>query len=168
MHRTGLAPYGQEDDAVRWVAIRHADDHMHIVATLARQDGTRPRLSNDYYRVREACLAAEDRFGLRRTAPGDRTAAARPTRAEAEKTRRRGWPEAPRVTLRREVSIAAAAAVSEQDFFARLQRAGVQVRMRYSTRNPGEVTGYAVALAQRHDERGRASLVRQAGSWPPT
>ena len=22
MHRTGLAPYGQEDDAVRWVAIR--------------------------------------------------------------------------------------------------------------------------------------------------
>ena len=24
MHRTGLAPYGQEDEAVRWVAVRHA------------------------------------------------------------------------------------------------------------------------------------------------
>ena len=23
MHRTGLSPYGQEDDAVRWIAIRH-------------------------------------------------------------------------------------------------------------------------------------------------
>ena len=148
MHRTGLAPHGQEDDAVRWVAIRHGDDHVHIVATLARQDGRRPRLSNDYYRVREACLAVENRFGLRRTAPGDRTAASRPTRAEAEKTRRRGWQEAPRVTLKREVSIAAAAAAGEQDFFARLQRAGVQVRMRYSTRNPGQVTGYSVALAQ--------------------
>jgi hypothetical protein len=148
MHRTGLAPYGQEDDAVRWVAIRHAGDHIHIVATLARQDGRRPRLSNDYYRVREACLAAETRFRLRRTAPGDRTAARRPTRAETEKTRRRGWQEAPRVTLKREVSTAAAAAASEQDFFARLQKAGVQVRKRFSTRDPDEVTGYSVALAQ--------------------
>jgi hypothetical protein len=148
MHRTGLAPYGQEDEAIRWVAIRHGDDHVHIVATLARQDGRRPRLSNDYYRVREACLAVENRFGLRRTAPGDRTAASRPTRAEAEKARRRGWQEAPRVTLKREVSTAAAAAASEQDFFARLQRAGVQVHMRYSTRDPGQVTGYSVALAQ--------------------
>ena len=39
MHRTGVAPYGQEDDAVRWVAVRHGDDHIHIVAMLARQDG---------------------------------------------------------------------------------------------------------------------------------
>jgi len=146
MHRTGLAPDGQEDDAIRWIAIRHADDHIHIVATLARQDGGRPRLSNDYYRVREACLAVESRFGLRRTAPGDRTAAARPTRAETEKTRRRGWHEAPRITLTREVSTAAAMASSEVEFFARLHKAGVQVRMRLSTRNPDEVTGYAVAL----------------------
>jgi hypothetical protein len=44
MHRTGLAAYGQEDDAVRWIAVRHAADHIHLVAMLARQDGTRPRL----------------------------------------------------------------------------------------------------------------------------
>ena len=97
MDRTGLAPRGQEDDAVRWVAIRHAADHIHIVATLARQDGRRASVSNDYYRVREACLAVEDRFGLRRTAPADRTAASRPTRAETEKAQRRGQREAPRV-----------------------------------------------------------------------
>ena len=145
MHRTGLAPYGQ-DDAVRWVAVRHGDDHIHIVAMLARQDGGKPRLSNERYRVREACRAAEERYGLRRTAPGDRTAARRPTRAEHEKTRRRGWQEAPRVTLRRAVSLAAAGASSEQEFFARLTGAGVLVRKRLSTRNPGEVTGYAVAL----------------------
>ena len=47
MHRTGLCPYGQEDDAVRWVAIRHGDDHIHIVAMLARQDGRRPGVHND-------------------------------------------------------------------------------------------------------------------------
>ena len=38
MHRTGLAPRG-DDAGVRWVAVRHAGDHVHIVATLARQDG---------------------------------------------------------------------------------------------------------------------------------
>jgi hypothetical protein len=109
LHRTGLSPFGQEDDAVRWVAVRHGVDHIHIVAMLARQDGGKPRLSNERYRVREACRAAEERYGLRGTAPGDRTAARRPTRAENEKTRRNGRLEPPRVTLRRAVSTAAAA-----------------------------------------------------------
>ena len=146
MHRTGLAPYGQEDDAVRWIAVRHAPDHIHLLAMLARQDGTRPQTWNDYYRVGEACRAAEQRFGLRRTAPRDRTAARRPTRAESENAHRRGYREAPRITLRRAVSTAAAGAVSEQDFFTRLDQAGILVHQRFSTRNPGEVTGYAVAL----------------------
>ena len=116
MERTGLAPRGQDDDAVRWVAIRHADDHIHIVATLARQDGRRPSVSNDYYRVREACLAIEQRFGLRCTAPGNRAAARRPTRAETEKAGRRGRREAPRITLKREVSTAAAGASVRRNF----------------------------------------------------
>ena len=59
MHRTGLSRYGEEDDAVRWIAVRHAEDHVHIVAMLARQDRTRPGVHNDRYRVRDACLAAE-------------------------------------------------------------------------------------------------------------
>jgi hypothetical protein len=146
MHRTGLAPYGQEDEAVRWIAVRHAPDHIHLVAMLARQDGTLPQTWNDYFRVGEACRAAEQRFGLRRTAPRDRTAARRPTRPESEKARRRGLPEAPRITLRRTVSTAAAGAASEQEFFGRLDQADILVRKRFSTRNPGEVTGYAVAL----------------------
>ena len=41
---------------------------------------------------------------------------------------------------------AAAGASSEREFFARLDAAGIVVRKRFSTRNPGEVTGYAVAL----------------------
>jgi hypothetical protein len=146
MDRTGLSPYGQEDDAVRWIAVRHGDDHVHIVAMLARQDGRRPRLSNDRYRVREACLAAEERYGLRRTAPGDRTAAPPPSRAESEKATRNGRDEAPRVTLRRRVSCAAAAAGTEEEFFGQLRRSGVLVRIRQSARDPGQATGYAVAL----------------------
>ena len=145
MDRTGLAPEG-DDLGVRWVAIRHAADHVHIVATLARQDAIRPRIWNDFYRVREACQDAEARLGLRRTAPADRTAARRPSRAETEQAARRGWDEPPRDRLRREVCTAAAGARSEQEFFTRLGEAGVAVRKRYSVISPGEVTGYAVGL----------------------
>ena len=147
MHRTGLAPE-RDDLGVRWVAVRHAADHIHLVATLARQDGARPKVWNDFYRVREACQEAERRFGLRRTAPADRTAARRATRAETEQAARRGWGEPPRATLRRDVCTAAAGAATEQEFFARLRQAGVLVRLRHSVTTPTEVTGYAVGLPQ--------------------
>jgi hypothetical protein len=66
MGRTGLAPEG-DDRAVRWVAVRHAPDHIHLVATLARHDRIRPKVWNDFFRVREACQNAERQFGLRPT-----------------------------------------------------------------------------------------------------
>ena len=53
MDRTGLAPAG-DDRAVRWVAVRHAPDHIHLVATLARQDRIRPKVWNDFFRVRRS------------------------------------------------------------------------------------------------------------------
>jgi hypothetical protein len=146
MHRTGLSPYGQEDDAVRWIAVRHGDDHIHLVAMLARQDGGKPSLSWERYKVRAACLAAEQRYGLRSTAPADHTAACCPARAENEKAARRGLAETPRITLRRQATTAAAAAGSEDEFFARLDHAGVLVRKRFSVTSPGQVTGYSVAL----------------------
>ncbi|MGH3222194.1 MAG: hypothetical protein ACRDPY_26460 [Streptosporangiaceae bacterium] len=155
MDRTGLAPAG-DDLGARWVAVRHAPDHIHLVATLARQDGTRPGIWNDFKKVRQACLEVEARFGLTGTAPADRTAARRPARAETEQAARRGWSEAPRVTLRREVSTSAAGARTEDEFFTSLARAGVLVRRRYSTQNPGQVTGYAVGLPQHIAKDGQA------------
>ena len=44
------------------------------------------------------------------------------------------------------MATAAASAASTEEFFAKLDQAGILVRLRYSTRNPGQVTGYAVAL----------------------
>jgi hypothetical protein len=43
MDKTGLAA-ADDELGVRWVAVRYAADHIHIVATLARQDGTRPKI----------------------------------------------------------------------------------------------------------------------------
>ncbi|MGP7999064.1 MAG: hypothetical protein ACLPKI_17375 [Streptosporangiaceae bacterium] len=137
-----------DDLAVRWVAVWHAPDHIHLVATLARQDQIRPKVWNDYFQVRAACQDAERQFGLRSTALADRTAARRPKRAESEQAIRRNWQEPPRARLRREVCTAAAAARTEQEFFTRLAQAGVLVRHRYSTVRPGQVTGYAVGLPE--------------------
>jgi hypothetical protein len=44
------------------------------------------------------------------------------------------------------VAAAAAGTRSESEFFAALDKRGLRVRLRHSTHNPGEVTGYAVGL----------------------
>lgn len=64
MHRTGLSEHGQEDKGVRWVAVHHGGNHVHIVAVLARMDGRPVRLRGDWYRVQEAMAWAEKEFGL--------------------------------------------------------------------------------------------------------
>ncbi|MGD0560903.1 MAG: hypothetical protein ABSA93_38770 [Streptosporangiaceae bacterium] len=150
MDAMGLA---KEDDpaGVRWVAVRHGlssggIDHVHLVVTLARQDGGIPSVHNDFLRARRACRQIEQRHHLTDTAPADRTAAPRPSRAETERSARTGSPEPPRFTLRRLAQEAAAAALSEDDFFGWLRDAGALIRFRYSDRNPGEITGYTVAL----------------------
>jgi hypothetical protein len=141
----GLGP-DEKRSGVRWTAVRHAPDHIHIVATLVREDGTPARLDFDKKALRSACIRIEERYGLRATAPADGTAVVGPSRAEIEKAQRSGRNESVRETLRRHVRAAAAGALTEADFWRRLDAAGVLVRHRMSERNPGEITGYSVAL----------------------
>ncbi len=139
---------------MRWIAVRHGPDHIHLVAMLTRQDGGKPSLSHERYKVRAACLAAEQRYGLRSTAPADRTAARRPTRAETEKAARRRLEEAPRVTLRRQVTTAAASAS---------QRAGVLRPPR-----PGAASWYASGSASRTPARSPGTRSRCPATPPGT
>ncbi|MBT8227492.1 MAG: relaxase, partial [Dactylosporangium sp.] len=145
MAATGLAPYG-DGRAVRWVAVRHGADHIHLVATLVRQDRRTVWGRNDRWRVQAACRDLEERYGLYRVGPTDRTAHKRPHHIEVHKARRIGQREPARNRLRREVRYAAAVSASAQEFFALLAAAGVQVRLRHSTVNPEQITGYAVAV----------------------
>ena len=168
VHRIGLAPRGDEE-AVRWVAVRHAHNHVHVVATLARQDGRRVWPRNDFYRAREASLAVEARYGLTGTSPADRTGDRQISRVEqrrharqVEQRAERGMP-APagpdREVLRGKVRAALAGANSFAEFSERLSLDGVLVRPRMSVLDPDEVTGYAVAL--------RASAVDAADGFEP-
>jgi hypothetical protein len=155
VHRLGLAPRG-DDQAVRWVAVRHARDHVHVVATLVRQDGRRVFPRQDYLRSREASRTIEARYGLTTTAPVGGTSTPETTRAERRKhheeiqrRRRQGRPDPAgpdRELLRARVRDALTATNSWNEFADWLNNDGVLVRPRMSTLQPGEITGYAVAL----------------------
>ncbi|MFE9256139.1 relaxase/mobilization nuclease domain-containing protein [Streptomyces sp. NPDC006879] len=139
----GIAPEGDEE-ACRWVAVRHADDHIHIAATLVRQDGRRPRRDHDIRAVQREARKIEADLGLRRLNPGDGTAAKRPTSREHFKAKRQGQDTTTREILRMRVRRAVAAASTETEFFALLEATGVAVRPK--TGPSGDVLGYSVAL----------------------
>ncbi|MFH8410395.1 relaxase/mobilization nuclease domain-containing protein [Streptomyces sp. NPDC018019] len=143
MHAAGIAKHG-DDQGCRWVAIRHADDHIHIVATKARQDGRQPNLRQDIVKMHAAARRFETEFGLRRLTHGDKTARKWAKTGEQEKAARRGLAEPVRETLQRTVREAAAAATGDADFFARLSASGVRVKQRIAP--DGNITGYSVAL----------------------
>lgn len=152
MAAVGLAPHG-DAMAVRWVAIRHNADHVHLVATLVRQDRRTAWAWKDKLHAQQACRDLEERYGLYRVGPPGTGSRRWPRPAELNKAARlgqrdrRGRPAPARDRLRRQVRAAAAVAEGEADFFARLRGAGVQVRLRHSSRDPDQVTGYAVGLA---------------------
>lgn len=153
MDASGIAPKGDPMGA-RWVAVRHDPQHIHIVATLARQDGRPPILRQDMVKMQARARELEVRYGLRRLTSGDKTASRWPTTGEAEKAKRKGRDEAPRMTLQGKVREAAAVAGSDDEFFGAIERAGIRLNKR--TAPDGSVTGYSVALPGDRTGAGRA------------
>lgn len=152
LDRNGMAPRG-DVGACRWVAVRHAENHVHVAVLRVRQDnGRKVSFGNDRYRARETCNAAEQRLGLRGTSPADRTAPRQPTREELEKAARRGVGETSREWLRRAVRVAAVQARDPDEFFRRLNDLGVRYQVRESPQ--GQVCGYVVADPDDLDARG--------------
>lgn len=140
---TGIAPEGDEQ-ACRWIAVRHADDHIHIMATSVRADGRRPRTNRDGWRAQRECRKIEVEFGLRRLKSGDLTAPRTPTGAERAKAERQGREETAREWLREQAYAVAAAVRSIDEYFTVLRSLGIQVRPRVGPET-GEVTGYSLA-----------------------
>jgi hypothetical protein len=140
---TGIAPDG-DPDGCRWVAVRHADDHIHIAATTIRGDLRTARHWNDYLRADKELQAVERDYHLRIVIRGDRTAAQRPTRAETEKAHRTGHHHTPREQLRATLRTIVAVSTSTEEFFHHLTRSNILVEMlRFPS---GDIRGYKVAL----------------------
>ncbi|MFF8989471.1 relaxase/mobilization nuclease domain-containing protein [Streptomyces sp. NPDC014983] len=135
----GIAPAG-DDLACRWIAVRHADDHIHILATTVREDGRRPKLHDSGLRVGDACREIEKDYGLRRLKKGDRTGARRPTQAEMHKAERLGWDQPSPEWLQDRIRAAIPHVTSAEEFIAYLEAGGVVVQVR---RGPsGDLLGY--------------------------
>jgi hypothetical protein len=156
---TGIAPDG-DDAGCRWAAVRHADDHIHIIATTVREDGRKARLHNDAARSQAEARLIEAEYGLKQLNTGDGTAAKRPTSAERHKAEREGRERPAREELRETVRQAAAGARSESEFFDRLAAAGVLIHKRVAP--SGDLLGYKVALPD--DRNGDKEAVFYAGS----
>lgn len=144
----GIAPDG-DPDGCRWIAVRHADDHIHILATVVRADLTQGRLRGDQYRVEDELTEIERQYGLLDLSE-TRTKeyrAAIPKRAkgpELHKAKRLGLEETQRQSLRTAVRRALAGAADEEEFTTRLTDQGVLLGVRRAP--SGDVTGYTFAL----------------------
>ncbi len=157
---TGIAPDG-DPDGCRWVAVRHAPDHIHIAATKVRADLRTARHWNDYLTADRELATIEKEYGLYKVVRGDRTAAKRPTRAEQEKARRQGRKTTSREQLRTTVRQLVSITASPEEFLRLLDGVdGVRVDVQHFP--SGDIRGYKVG----HQRRRRAGLVLRLPSRP--
>jgi hypothetical protein len=165
MRATGIHQAG-----CRWIAVRHADDHIHLVATLVSENtGKRFYPYRDWQKLEKERRQLERELGLYETAGADRTARREPTRAEKGKAQRLGWPVTAREELRRVVAQYAATTQDGDEFLAQLKREGLNPKT--ATSADGQVRGYTVALPG--DLTAKSEPVRYSGTtlaadltWP--
>ncbi|WP_410607535.1 relaxase/mobilization nuclease domain-containing protein [Amycolatopsis sp. lyj-109] len=139
MKATGIQQAG-----CRWIAVRHADDHIHLMATLVSETtGKRFYPKNDWPKLRTECQRLERELGLVATASADQTALKEPTRAEKGKAAQRGKQITAREELRRIVAQCAATSTSGSEFLAELAREGLDPKTTHDA--AGRVRGYTVA-----------------------
>lgn len=166
----------------RWIAVRHGlsakgNDHVHLVVTLATEDGAPVWLRQDKRRSQRVADLLEDEFGLGKWTPGRAGATRRPelTRPEIDRARRSGQtPE--RELLRRQVRAALAGARGEADWVARMKGAGLLVAPRTAAKDSQQVVGYVVAVQPTRSGRptwyaggsldGDLSLPQVRKRWP--
>jgi len=141
---------GEGKAPCRWVALRHGrseagNDHVHVVVSLVREDGTKASTWNDRPRAQTLAGQLEQKHGLQVL---ESRAAGRGSRGESpvDIARRAHGDEVPRERLERTVRACAAAAGDEGEFVRRLRQGGVRVRPRFAGGRGDVVAGYSVAL----------------------
>ena len=170
--------------ACRWVAVRHGvskagNDHVHLVVSLVRNDGTKASVWNDRPQAQHVARDLEERFGLQVTAGRAAGVGSRGLKpAEQARTVREQRVEPVRPDLERRVRAAAAAATTEAEFVRRLRLDRVLVHPRFAAGRGDVVVGYSVADRPTHGERpvwyggGRLArdltLPRLREAWPDT
>lgn len=143
----------------RWVAVRHGlskngNDHVHVVVSLVREDGTKASVHRDFERTQKISAELEREFGLAVYDQPGREYPERGVKPGAQHAaERRGAAEPDMLRLERAVRAAASAADDEGEFVRRLRRQGVLIRPRFAAGRNDVVLGYSVALRPQGNER---------------
>jgi hypothetical protein len=146
----------------RWVAVHHGrsangNDHIHLVASTVREDGTRwEGRYRDHYRAQATCRGLEERHGLTRlTGPAAGVSERGATRAEITRAARASTELTAPQELGQRVRAAALVSTSEAEFVRRVRAEGIVIKPRYAKDSTTDVVGYRVALPAE----------RNAGAW---
>ena len=144
-----------------WVAVRHADDHVHVVASRVNGDGKLWRDSNDKLRSMESMRAIEREHGLTRV-DGDRDTdrLATVTKSEREQGKRLGR-DPDRAQLRDAMHEARDAARGRGPAAFERELEQREVMHRANTTKDGlRVRGYSVSRPDWRDARGEQIWVK--------
>ncbi|MBE0011553.1 relaxase [Arthrobacter sp. AET 35A] len=133
---------------VSWVAVRHGhstagNDHVHIAASMVREDGTKWSPHNDFRKSQQACRTLEKTHGLEQLSTVHTSKGIKP--GEREAAARRGYAEPERHSLARKVRGCAVASQDEAEFVRRMRRTGALIRPRFAAGRDDVITGYRVA-----------------------
>jgi hypothetical protein len=134
----------------RWVAIHHGpgkggQDHVHIAASMVREDGTKWAGGYlDFKVAQEGCRQIEAKHGLTPVlGPAHGTTGRGVKRVEAD--RAAGGLTDPQ-RLAHGIRAAAVASVSEAEWVRRVRQAGIVVKPRFASGTTDVVVGYRAAL----------------------
>jgi len=163
---------------VRWIAVHHGEasggrDHIHLQATLVREDGTPVYLGRDFVALREVAQDMQQRFGLavrvREAGAGQPSLSRQEVQtlratAAAQRDEHPGVEppvtvaalqesvgRAPRRRIEQAVRAAAAASRTESEFVTQLGHRKLAVAPHWQKGGTG-VDGYRVSLAAGHPE----------------
>lgn len=139
--------------SVRWVAIHHGaskggNDHVHIAASMVREDGTRwEGRYRDWSKAQTVCRDLEHKHGLTPVEGrqhGTAVQGARPV--ETALAARTGAPVIAREDIAQRVRAAAVASTSEAEWVRRVRSSGVVIKPRFAAGSTDVVVGYRAAL----------------------
>lgn len=145
----------------RWVAIHHGSaknggDHIHIAATIVREDGTKWSPWYDQRRAQKACNVLEHRYGLLVVESREHGRGSRCDSAAAQNAAKRaGASRTDRAVLEERLRAAATASASEADFVRQARRLGVRLHPRFAHGRTDIVVGYSAALRTENGQQTR-------------
>ena len=132
----------------QWVAVHHGtsvagNDHIHIVASRVREDGTKWSDWSDFPKAQTAARSLEKQFGLMEL--GQHSERGLKPAEQLEDRQVGSMKEPARHRLERTVRSSAVASLSEAEFVRRLRRQELLVSARFADGGRSVVTGYSVA-----------------------